>query len=1131
MLRFRRYREFVALTLLVGLLFVFNLYQDGGYVQPPQPKPFNFVHEAKEAKPIAQAEVPSIPISNIGANGRPHIPSDDHPRKALDVQDVDKLALGSVVFDGPPVPKMDNESTPSPAPAPAQGREQARLEEPLMADKLDKSQSESVDDSLVPKHDDSAPAAASKVNMQTNNASPHDALPPPSRAERYPISSTVSLPLGTPVKIPRVQFDFSDKQESQEAAAARLTKLAAIKDATSKSWKHYKEKAWLHDEIKPVSGSWADPFGGLAATLVDSLDTLYIMDMDEEFQEALTAVGQLDFKAYAHDTMPVFEVVIRYLGGLLGTYDISGAKHGILLAKAVELGDYLLAAFDTPNRMPITVWDHRKRQKARADARTNLAEVGSLLVEFTRLAQLTKEPKYYDVVARVNHALQTSQEETNLPGMWSLDIDVSGCERSGSSSAMDRSRGRQAAFAGDFMPTVTDDVAPVQSTLREAVDSPQQKNVAQTSSTEDDADREMLLSTEKDGAAKQAHSKDGELEDLMLAIERKAKEAVLKSDASDASDGAKDTSNKGGSKLKKRQLKLPDDSNDKAAMIPTKSEDQCVKQPPLVELTNREGVYVYSLGSRADSTYEYLPKQYVLLGGLDKTYETMYTRAADVASGALLFKPMTPDGDDILFSGKLGIQTGDQNKHHFLAEATHLGCFAGGMYAYGAKLFDRPDDLAIAKKLTEGCVWAYSVMPSGIMPEEMILSVCDSPKNCIWDEDKFARDRKDDRERGIFGTGRHRSTAPMSKPVSHEKTSKDEPSQPKTGNKVDSNHLLEPAGESEQVDFTNDRVKPVIRSQNDQSSSGAHDESDTKSQDKLNRVDDRRSKVLSNKGPPKPVEPENNDLKKRQLEDLEEEQAPKAKKAKERKASYEETEFYNLQGETASKGEGQSASNGKEKVVAEDDDMRGGLEVIAKGNVPKVAPQHGNTVKMLGNDPTISRASSKLSSTESQPRLDELEHDTEHKKATETPIERQRKGEEPQSESKSDHSWPTKQSTAGFYPEGVVSIRAPDYRLRPEAIESVWYLYRITGDEHWREVGWRMWQAIEKATSTTYGFSALLSVQEHRLRMTDKTESFWIAETLKYFYLLFADENVVSLDDWVLNTEAHPFKRPTATSW
>jgi mannosyl-oligosaccharide alpha-1,2-mannosidase len=42
----------------------------------------------------------------------------------------------------------------------------------------------------------------------------------------------------------------------------------------------------------------------------------------------------------------------------------------------------------------------------------------------------------------------------------------------------------------------------------------------------------------------------------------------------------------------------------------------------------------------------------------------------------------------------------------------------------------------------------------------------------------------------------------------------------------------------------------------------------------------------------------------------------------------------------------------------------------------------------------------------------------------------------------------------------------------------------------------------------------------------DKMESFWLAETLKYFYLIFAEPGVVSLDDYVLNTEAHPFRRP-----
>lgn len=46
-------------------------------------------------------------------------------------------------------------------------------------------------------------------------------------------------------------------------------------------------------------------------------------------------------------------------------------------------------------------------------------------------------------------------------------------------------------------------------------------------------------------------------------------------------------------------------------------------------------------------------------------------------------------------------------------------------------------------------------------------------------------------------------------------------------------------------------------------------------------------------------------------------------------------------------------------------------------------------------------------------------------------------------------------------------------------------------------------------------------------RKTDSMESFWLAETLKYFYLVFADFDLISLDDWVLNTEAHPLKRPS----
>ena len=99
---------------------------------------------------------------------------------------------------------------------------------------------------------------------------------------------------------------------------------------------------------------------------------------------------------------------------------------------------------------------------------------------------------------------------------------------------------------------------------------------------------------------------------------------------------------------------------------------------------------------------------------------------------------------------------------------------------------------------------------------------------------------------------------------------------------------------------------------------------------------------------------------------------------------------------------------------------------------------------------------------------------------------------------------------------------------RPEAIESVWYMYRITGDTEWQEKGWRMFEAVVRATQTAAGHSAIRDVTATGTPvLEDNMESFWIAETLKYFYLLFAEPDVISLDEWVLNTEAHPFRRPS----
>jgi mannosyl-oligosaccharide alpha-1,2-mannosidase len=129
----------------------------------------------------------------------------------------------------------------------------------------------------------------------------------------------------------------------------------------------------------------------------------------------------------------MFETTIRYLGGLLAAYDVSEGKYRNLLDKAVELAEVLIGAFDTPNRMPVLFYNWMPAyasQPRRASRRSNLAELGSLSMEFTRLAQLTKEPKYYDAIARVTNALSEWQDRgTRLAGVFPENVDASGCNR------------------------------------------------------------------------------------------------------------------------------------------------------------------------------------------------------------------------------------------------------------------------------------------------------------------------------------------------------------------------------------------------------------------------------------------------------------------------------------------------------------------------------------------------------------------------------------------------------------------------------------------------------------------------------------------------------------------------------
>jgi len=104
------------------------------------------------------------------------------------------------------------------------------------------------------------------------------------------------------------------------------------------------------------------------------------------------------------------------------------------------------------------------------------------------------------------------------------------------------------------------------------------------------------------------------------------------------------------------------------------------------------------------------------------------------------------------------------------------------------------------------------------------------------------------------------------------------------------------------------------------------------------------------------------------------------------------------------------------------------------------------------------------------------------------------------------------------------SVNNSGYYLRPETLESVFLLWRTTRDPVWRERGWKIFQAIEERCKTKVGYSSVMHVDNVKsISFTDSMPSYFLAETLKYLYLLFLDDEAMPLSQFVFNTEAHPF--------
>ncbi|XP_043218312.1 mannosyl-oligosaccharide 1,2-alpha-mannosidase IA-like [Amphibalanus amphitrite] len=184
-----------------------------------------------------------------------------------------------------------------------------------------------------------------------------------------------------------------------------------IKEMMRHAWKGYVTYAWGEDELRPVSrrGRSAGMFGrqAMGATIVDALDTLLIMGLEQEFSEARLWVKQKLDLAHVTSEVSVFEVNIRYVGGLLACFALTG--DALFRDKAEEIARALLPAFDTPTGIPyamvVPATGRAKNFGWASMGGSILSEFGTLHMEFSYLSDVTGQPVFREKVRRVRDQL------------------------------------------------------------------------------------------------------------------------------------------------------------------------------------------------------------------------------------------------------------------------------------------------------------------------------------------------------------------------------------------------------------------------------------------------------------------------------------------------------------------------------------------------------------------------------------------------------------------------------------------------------------------------------------------------------------------------------------------------------
>ncbi|THV01974.1 seven-hairpin glycosidase [Dendrothele bispora CBS 962.96] len=228
----------------------------------------------------------------------------------------------------------------------------------------------------------------------------------PSRVVLLGLSLSASSVLGGSIQ----KNDLSLPADAQ-------TNRDRVKNIFTTSYNAYKDHAFGHDDYTPISKSFTDSRNGWGASIIDAMSTMWVMDLTDDLNEAIDFASKIDFsKSNTQDNVSVFESTIRYIGGLLSTYELTGKKNQALVDKAKQLADKLSQAWVGNSDIPYGHIDFTTNSPARDSS--NIAEAGTLTMEWWALSKYTNDQKYTQLAEKSARqpVIDISCMLTGLPG-------------------------------------------------------------------------------------------------------------------------------------------------------------------------------------------------------------------------------------------------------------------------------------------------------------------------------------------------------------------------------------------------------------------------------------------------------------------------------------------------------------------------------------------------------------------------------------------------------------------------------------------------------------------------------------------------------------------------------------------